>query len=358
MASTRCHGAFLGSSLNGFTRGSRPLVRDYRSYGHPCRQSTTLIQSSEEPPNTCSPPLSDLPEDPRERALHAFSVLAKRDRSWQRFRHMVDLAVDHHQQTDAYSIRSVTDVGTDHGLLAVGLALSGRFDSVLGVDVSPNALENGGFQLLDKVQDFLISDSEEGQSVTSSEKNTSTFSSLPLDFRLSDGLRQVKPGEADAVCIAGMGVKVIGKILEASSSDDSGILEVDRLNCQQLILQPTNSRPRNLIQLYDMLQRSGWSLLDERIEFLSRRWYLSSCFVRTPANDDTSNITASQESANLPTSKLALLDETDPMKIVTRDYWRHHLNWIKNEEDASGGNLHRDDIRWRDWVLIRPLNTL
>lgn len=337
-AATRCSGAFLFKDA-----GPRCLSQGFhRSKSFAPPQSAIIFRqtATSSSVNNRRPPLSDLPEDPRERAYHAFSILAKKDRSWQRFRHMVDLAVDHQQSNDdshPVVIRSITDVGTDHGLLAVGLALSGRFDSVLGVDVSTQALKNGGFQLLDKIQEVLSRANEDSPSMAS---NISSL--LPLDFRPSDGLTKVQPGEADAVCIAGMGVNVIGQILQASGSNN--VLEVDRLNCQQLILQPTNSRPRNLLQLYDMLQESDWTLLDERIEFLSRRWYLSSCFVRSSA-------TCSASVKNLPTSKLSLLEEGDPMKVITRDYWQHHLNWIQNEDEASKGNLHEDDMRWRDWAL-------
>ncbi len=273
--------------------------------------------------------LLSLPDDPLERAFYSFSVLAKKDKSWQRFRHMIDLAVDY-QSTN---VRSVTDVGTDHGLLAVGLALSGKFETVLGVDISPKALKQGGLQVFEKVQDVLIRER--------SLRSCSNTSLLPLDFRLSDGLKQVQPGEADVVCIAGMGVNVMGKILQASS--DNNILDLDRLSCQHLVLQPTNSRPRNLIQLYDLLQQSGWKLQDERIEYISMRWYLSTCFVRTLSP-------SAQIPPNLPTSKLARLDENEEMKMITRNYWDHHLKWIQRDEDASGGKVNEDEKRWRDWV--------
>jgi len=286
--------------------------------------------------------LEEFPEDPRKRASHAFSALAKSDKSWQRFRHMIDLAIEH-QDFDGSTIRTVTDVGTDHGLLAVGLAVTGCFDMVLGVDVSPNALKNGGFYILERIHQNLPSNLH-AQRVDGApvgfEAHTSTPYTLPLDFRLSDGLQTIERSEADVVCIAGMGVNVMGKILRASSDN---ILELDRIQCRQLILQPTNSRPRNLVQLYDTLEESGWTLLDERIEYLSNRWYLSSCFVRL-------NI-MNQGTVNLPTSKLVLLDESDPMKLVTRDYWQHHLTWIKREDMLSGGNLYEEDVRWREWVL-------
>ena len=89
--------------------------------------------------------LSDLPDDPRVRASYAFSVLARKDKSWQRFQHMVDLAVEY--QDKHPTIKSIVDVGTDHGLLAGSLASTGCFEKTLGVDVSKKALTSGGFEL-------------------------------------------------------------------------------------------------------------------------------------------------------------------------------------------------------------------
>lgn len=312
------------------------------------RHTTPTFRRSERFASAVPPPswrMEDLPKDPRDRAAFAFSRLANSEKSWKRFRHMVDFAVNY-QSVGGDSIKSITDVGTDHGLLAVGLAMTGCFDKVLGVDVSPSALENGGFQALKKVQDYLKVDANEEGLVI--QPDADSTKSVRLAIRISDGLKQVHPSEADAVCIAGMGVYVMGKILQSSLND---VLDLDRIQCRRLILQPTNSRPSHLVQLYDMLQLSGWTLLDENIEYLSKRWYVSSCFVRS----DVGAMQHESESL-LPTSKLALREDKDLMKAVTRDYWHHHLKWIQREEKDSGGNLRQEDVRWRDWVqqYIRP----
>jgi len=152
----------------------------------------------------------------------------------------------------------------------------------------------------------------------------------------------VRYGEADAVCIAGMGANAMTKILQSSA--ELGIADLERLNTQRLILQLTNSRPRNLFKVYKMLQQSGWVLLDERIEFLSGMWYISCCFAHSRQNSDQ------LERMSYPTAKLALLEEEDAMKLVTRDYWLHHLNWIEREDKASSGQIRKEDATWRAWV--------
>ena len=283
---------------------------------------------------------SDLPEDPRARAALAFSVLARKDKSWKRFQHMVDLAVEHQDKNP--TIKSILDVGTDHGLLASSLATTGRFEKTLGVDVSPKALTSGGFELLRRIR--AVSADQQ-----TTECDALTLPCKTLEFRLSDGLKQVQPGEADSVCIAGMGVHLMNRILQASS--DTGVLEVDRLNCQHLILQPTNSRPRNLMQLYHALHEYQWQLEDERIEYLAQRWYVSSSFTR-PLSDRYSPSVNSNATLELPTSMLARRPNTDPMKKITLRYFAHHLEWIKKDESSSLGRNSRDeDLNWRDWVL-------
>lgn len=254
---------------------------------------------------------------------------------------MVDLAVDY-QYGKHSTIKSIVDVGTDHGLLAGALAITGCFEKVLGVDVSSNALCNGGFELLSRLEEFP------DQYGRVDGEGLGSHGTLPLDFRLSDGLEKVQIGEADSVCIAGMGVNVMNKILSTSMD---GVLHVDRLQCQQLILQPTNSRPRNLMMLYHTLQVGGWVLQDERIEKLSGRWYISSIFGRPGNSSHSSKKTKNIAEYDFPTSKLALLPDKDHMKTVTKGYWAHHLRWIQGENTASGGRKVRpEDTMWRDWV--------
>jgi tRNA A22 N-methylase len=264
---------------------------------------------------------SDEETEQRERAYEAFSVLARKTRTWQRLGHLVDMAASSDSQ-----VKTITDVGTDHGLLAMGLALSGRYEKVLGVDLSEQALRNGALSLWETVNNqwtdidgSLIQDK------------------IPVDFRCSNGLDAIESGEADAICIAGMGVNTMIKILSAESDST---LQLDRIECQQVLLQPTNSRPSNLIILYDHLQTSGWRLADERIEKLSSRWYVSSSFVRgvTMESKDPINL-------ELPTSKLALLHESDPMYQTFQDYVTHHCSWIQQDAELRG-TTNQAEQRW------------
>ena len=74
---------------------------------------------------------------------------------------------------------TVCDVGCDHGYVAITFLQRGIVGHVIAMDVNAGPLEQA-------------------------KKNAALFGvSDKLDFRLSDGLAKVKPGEADAFLCAG-----------------------------------------------------------------------------------------------------------------------------------------------------------
>jgi tRNA A22 N-methylase len=238
-------------------------------------------------------------QDALNRVEHAFTVLARKNRSrtWKRLRQLVDMALSLDPR-----VRTVADIGTDHGLLAMGLAVSGRFDQVTGVDLSPKALESGALALIQEVKDYR---QQKGLDMH-----------LPLDIRCGDGVHVLGLGEGQALCIAGMGVHAMIDIVADTE-------HVKQIGCQYLLLQPTNARPRNLITLYNGLEDLGWTIQEECIEFLSSRWYFSLLFVRVdvPCNNQT-----------LPGT---LLSQELPISPNFVDYLHHHLKWLKQDQSVS-----------------------
>lgn len=277
-------------------------------------------------------------------AEEAFSILAKRGKTWQRLKHLVDLANtnsnssknNNNKNSIVSSLPTFVDIGTDHGILPIALAVSGgRRRKAIGVDRSEQALENGAKSLLKQVQDYLMMNVTES---TLDESVTST-TALHVEFRCGNGLSCIKPGEADIITIAGMGVHSIMNILVESS-------DIDRVGCQQVLIQPTNSKPRNLVKVYDALQSKGWIVQDERIEYLSSRWYISALFIRSAPSSSTTK-GPSKSTLDLPGTWLHELEATNPMKITFNDYVKHHCTWLEKDEILAG-KLDEEEQRWLD----------
>lgn len=84
----------------------------------------------------------------------------------------------------------VADVGTDHGYVPITLAEAGTVRHALAMDVRPGPLERAKTHISrHRLEDVI-------------------------ETRLSDGVRELKEGEADTVIIAGMGGELVIHILD------------------------------------------------------------------------------------------------------------------------------------------------
>jgi len=261
-------------------------------------------------------------------------LLCRGSRSYRRLCHLEYMAADSTSRTKIFPAgrgNNIADIGTDHGLLAMGLSLTGIYNKVIGVDLSNQALEKGALALLKQVQNRTVNAND-----------NYLGKHMDVEFRLGDGLQGLKDDEADIICIAGMGVNTMIQILEKNTTTvDESSTHLERVGCKRLVLQPTNSRPRNLILLYDWLQNKGWKISDERIEKLSSRWYLTTSF------ELTKNNVSVVRSLELPGCKLMCLDESCSMRPVFDEYCRHHESWIKQDDSVSGGKkIDSRDSRW------------
>ena len=119
------------------------------------------------------------------------------------------------------------DVGTDHAYLPIWLLKMGKISRALACDVNPGPLEAAR---------------RDGARYEVGEE---------LSFRLSDGLRQVSPQEAEDIAIAGMGGELILRIIEETPWL--------RNEGKRLILQPMSSVP----ELREGLKELGFAVLKE-----------------------------------------------------------------------------------------------
>lgn len=121
----------------------------------------------------------------------------------------------------------ICDVGCDHAYLPIYLIDSGVFDKALALDINEGPL--------DKARDNIIKYNMESE----------------IETRLSDGVRNLRTKETDALTICGMGGNVMIHIF------DEGRDIIRDIN--QVIIQPQSE----YMKLYDFLIRNGYSIDDE-----------------------------------------------------------------------------------------------
>lgn len=121
------------------------------------------------------------------------------------------------------------DVGCDHGFLSIYLIEQGISPRVIASDVRKGPLSAARAHV--------------------AERGLSTY----IETRLSDGLSEYRPGEAQTLICAGMGGRLMQRILLQSMETAKGF--------QELILQPQSE----LWQFRVFLREQGFSVADENI---------------------------------------------------------------------------------------------
>jgi len=122
------------------------------------------------------------------------------------------------------------DIGTDHAYLPVWLRLHGRVSHAIASDLRKGPLERAR---------------ETGQ----------TYGADGIDYRLANGLADVRPEEAEVIAIAGMGGETIASILEAAPWTADGN--------HTLLLQPMTHAPL----LRRWLMEHGFAITGEALVY-------------------------------------------------------------------------------------------
>lgn len=121
---------------------------------------------------------------------------------------------------------TAADIGTDHAYIPVCLCLSGKCQSAIASDIRKGPLERA------------LATIEE-------------YGAASVKTRLGSGLMTVKPNEAQAIIIAGMGGILIADIIETSKET--------ALSASKLILQPMTAVP----ELREYLTENGFKIEKE-----------------------------------------------------------------------------------------------
>lgn len=171
----------------------------------------------------------------------------------------------------------VVDVGCDHGFLSIYLVESGISPKALAMDVRTGPLAAAAEHIAERsLQDAI-------------------------ETRLSDGLREFLPGEADTCICAGMGGKLMAKILEDS-------LEKAR-NLRELILQPQSE----LAEFRAFLRENGFTVNREDAVFEDGKYYFvmraSYTGRKEPIPDEAEQLLLDEFGAELLTEKHPVLQQ-------------------------------------------------
>lgn len=145
--------------------------------------------------------------------------------------------------------KSTADVGCDHGYVSMYLVLSGISDRAIAMDVRQGPLSAAR----GNIAEFGLSDR--------------------IATRLSDGLLELGPGEADSIVIAGMGGKLMINILDRK--------DIRALGIRRGVLQPQS----DLREFREYLRAKGYAVISERIVLEEGKYYFPMLVDFSPAGD-------------------------------------------------------------------------
>lgn len=205
------------------------------------------------------------------------------------------------------NMKTMVDIGTDHGFLPIYLWENGICDKVILADVSKGSLEKA------------------------KENCKAHYPDMNFDCRLGDGLRVVDPDEADVVVMAGIGGPLIANIMNYD-------LEKTR-KFKRFILQPR----RHVEQLRMWLDENRFEVVKETL--VKERNLICEIFV-VEYNPNYEPKNYSQLALyEFPDS---LIDTFGPLTMEYFDFWLTKAK--RNLRNASLGKKEADIIRWTNTI--------
>ncbi|MBP3198221.1 MAG: SAM-dependent methyltransferase [Butyrivibrio sp.] len=129
------------------------------------------------------------------------------------------------------------DVGCDHGYVSIYLVQKDIAKSAIAMDVRQGPLSGAK----ENIKAFGLDDR--------------------IKTRLSDGLKELSAGEANALIIAGMGGKLMIRLLENNPPGDLGI--------EKAVLQPQSE----LMEFRQFIRNQGYTIADEEVILDEGKYY-------------------------------------------------------------------------------------
>lgn len=135
--------------------------------------------------------------------------------------------------------KRLADIGTDHAYIPIALVKEGKIPSAIALDLRRGPL--------DKARINIIAEGLEGR----------------IETRLSDGMKNLKEGEADAILIAGLGGDLMMRILKEG--------EGMKKTAKEYILSPHS----HWAEVRSFLRKEGYRIIEERMIKDEGKFYLA-----------------------------------------------------------------------------------
>ena len=140
-------------------------------------------------------------------------------------------------RTEGKEPLEVADVGCDHGYVSIYLVQSGIAGKAIAMDVRKGPLSGAAFN----IQEYGLIDS--------------------ISTRLSDGLKELKKGEANSLIIAGMGGKLMERLIDEGNIKELGI--------KTAVFQPQS----DIQEFREFIRKQGFIITDEKVVFEDGKYY-------------------------------------------------------------------------------------
>ncbi len=131
----------------------------------------------------------------------------------------------------------VADVGCDHGYVSMYLVQNGIAESAIAMDVRKGPLSGAA----SNISEYGLSDR--------------------IETRLSDGLKELKKSESNALIIAGMGGKLMERLIDEGQIRELGI--------KIAVFQPQS----DILEFREFIRDKGFVITDEKVIFEDGKYY-------------------------------------------------------------------------------------
>ncbi len=212
----------------------------------------------------------------------------------------------------------VADVGCDHGFLSIWLVQAGVSPRVLAMDVRRGPLAAA----VENIEAYGMGDY--------------------IEARLSDGLGGCEAHEVETIVCAGMGGRLMGRILTEG---------MEKARCaKELILQPQSE----LLEFRAFLRREGFVTLKEGAVWEDGKYYFAMRVAPAadkPLPDQAEGIPASQEQRVSDRFGEKLLLEKNPVLRQYLQQRRAYLTQLADALEKGEGQSKRQRARLEEILL-------